>query len=446
MKKVIVLSFFIAFSLFMACRHDALVTDLDVELRTAVSAHAKTGSLDFFILPDSKDYAHIPQSPVNPISEAKVELGKLLFHEPCFSIEAKKASSVATFTCASCHIAEAGFRPNRVQGIADGALGFGITGEGRVKNALYLDQEIDAQGARPLSMLNVAFVTNSMWNGSFGHDGVNAGTEDLWGVFDPGTAVNRERLGALEGQNIEGLKTHRINYNKETVTFFGYKPLFDAAFPDVPEEERYTRKTASFAISAYLRTLLCNEAPFQQWLKGNMEAMAEEQKRGALLFFGKAGCYRCHHEPNLGSIEFHALGVSDLFENGGLKTDINDRRNLGRGGFTGRAEDMFRFRVPQLYNMADSGPYFHGSSKKSLRELLHYFNNGVKENPRVPQSQISAYFHPLNLSEQELNDLEAFLRDGLRDPNLLRYKPERVLSGFCFPNNDPISRSDMGCQ
>jgi cytochrome c peroxidase len=445
MKQLYLFATLVLVFAFFACKHDEFVTDLDIELQKLISSRSQTGSIDYYILPDSKDYENIPQSPVNPLTDEKVKLGKLLFHEPAFGVEAKEISGMATFSCSSCHIVEAGFRPNRVQGIADGAVGFGTMGEGRIKNLEYSENDIDAQGARPLSVLNVAFVTNSMWNGSFGHDGVNEGTEHLWGTFFKGTEINHERLGSLEGQNIDGLITHRLQFTEDLVSFYGYKGMFDAAFADVPEEERYTRKTASFAISAYLRTLLCNEAPFQDWLKGNMDALTDEQKRGGILFFGKAGCYRCHHEPNLGSMEFHALGVSDLFENGGLKTSVDDVRNLGRGSFTNQPEDMYRFRVPQLYNMGDSGPYFHGSSKNSLRELLEYFNNGVKENPRVPQSQISPFFHPLNLNESELDDLEAFLGEALRDPNLLRYKPERVLSGFCFPNNDPISRADMGC-
>ncbi|MBK8557072.1 MAG: hypothetical protein IPL65_15450 [Lewinellaceae bacterium] len=444
MKKVYILAA-MAGIIFWACKHDALVTNLDQDLERVIASRAATGSLDYYIFPASTDYSNIPQSPVNPITKAKVDLGTMLFYESAFAVEAKHTSGMATFSCSSCHIPAAGFRPNRMQGIADGAYGFGQNGEGRTKRLDYLDAEIDAQGARPLAVINTAYVTNSMWNGSFGQDGVNVGTESMWGIFDPSTAINNERLGSLEGQNIEGLKVHRLLINKELVEFYGYKQYFDAAFPDVPEAERYTRKTASFAISAYLRILLCSEAPFQMWLKGNYDAMLDEQKRGALLFFGKAGCYRCHYEPNLGSMEFHAVGVEDLFENGGLKTNISDRRNLGRGGFTGKTEDMYRFRVPQLYNMGDGGPYFHGSSKNTLSEVVHYFNNAQPENSRVPSSQISHYFQPLNLSEAEMKDLESFLRDGLRDPNLVRYVPERVLSGFCFPNNDPISKQDLGC-
>lgn len=445
MKKIYVLGGIIAAILTFSCKHEPILPPLGEELLHRLAEISPTGSSSFFVLPASTDFANIPQSPANPLTAEKVVLGKLLFFEPAFGIEAKHPEGMQTFTCSSCHVPAAGFRPNRHQGIADGALGFGENGEGREKYPFYDDQEIDAQGARPLTVLNVAFVTNSMWNGSFGSDGVNAGTEALWGVFDPGTAINHERLGNLEGQNIEGLKTHRILYTRDLVEQYGYKELFDAAFPDVPEDERYSRKTGSFAISAYLRQLFCNEAPFQRWLKGEDNAMNEEQKRGALLFFGKAGCSRCHNQPNLGSITFQGIGVEDLFENGGLKTSIDDRRNLGRGGFTGKDEDMFRFRVPQLYNLADSGPYFHGSSKKSLREVLEYFNTGVPENPRVPQSQISPFFHPLNLTEAELDELESFIAEALHDPNLQRYVPEKVLSGFCFPNNDPLSRVETGC-
>ena len=445
MKKVYVSLVLFGLILF-ACQHDPLFTDLDQQLSQIVASRAETGTLDYYILPDpTEGYADIPQSAVNPITDDKVTLGRMLFFESCFGVEAIRSSGMATFSCSSCHLPTAGFRAGRTQGIADGGQGFGQNGEGRTKRLDYNENEIDAQGARPLAVLNTAFVRNSMWNGAFGHEGANEGTEALWGEHIAESEVNHERLGSLEGQNIEGLIIHRLLVNKELVQFYGYQKYFDDAFPDFPEDERYTRKTASFAISAFLRTLLTTNAPFQLWLKGDMDAMLDEQKRGAILFFGKAGCYRCHYEPNLGSMEFHALGVDDLFEHGGLNTSVNDVRNLGRGSFTGDPADYYKFRVPQLYNMGDGGPYFHGSSKNTLDELLDYFNDGIPENTRVPQAQISEFFHPLNLTEDEVSDLKAFLRDGLRDPFLQRYVPPQVLSGFCFPNNDPVSQQDLGC-
>lgn len=424
--------------LVISCGHDEL-SQTDKQL------HQLIGDKNKFILPDENDFASIPQSPSNPLTKEKVALGKLLFFEPAFANEAKRFDQKFTFTCSSCHVPEAGFRPGRMQGIADGGFGFGRKGESRVKYPFYKNDSIDAQGARPLVTLNVAYVENTMWNGSFGSDGPNAGTESMWGVFDPATARNHQRLGALEGQNIEGLITHRMNYTKDIITAAGYKELFDKAFPDMPESERYSRKGASFAISAYLRQNLTNQAPFQKWLKGDDNAMSEQQKKGAVLFFGKAGCNGCHFEKNLGSMRFEALGVDDLYEHGGIKTGPNDRRNLGRGGFTGRSEDMFKFRTPQLYNLGDSGPYFHGGSMETLEDVVRYFNNGKKQNLRVPDAQLSSFIKPIGLTEQEIKDLTEFLANGLKDPNLKRYVPESVISGMCFPNNDPTSKIDMGC-
>lgn len=429
-------------ALLYACTKETKVittSDLNDELSSAI------GNKINYLLPTGVDLSQIPQSSANPLTEEKIKLGKLLFFEPAFANESKFAVGKNTFTCSSCHVPDAGFRPSRVQGIADGAYGFGLQGEKRVKLPSYPEDSIDAQGARPLAVLNVAYVTNTMWNGSFGSEDVNAGTENMWGVFDPGTAINNLRLGALEGQNIEGLKTHRMFYNKQNITDNGYKDLFDAAFPNMPESERYSRKGASFAISAYLRSILTNEAPFQKWLKGDKTAMTDEEKRGAILFFGKLNCNSCHNQPNLGSMQFAALGLKDLYENGGLKTSIKDRRNLGRGGFTGKTEDMYKFRVPQLYNLGDSGPYFHGSSKQTLEDVVDYFNNGIQENYNVPANQISTFLKPLGMTKQEKADLTAFLRNGLRDPNLKRYVPSTVISKMCFPNNDQKSKEDMGC-
>lgn len=424
----------------LSCAHETL-SETDKLLHQVIGDKSK------FILPDETDYDAIPQSPVNPLTKEKIALGKMLFFEPYFANEPFRPEHKFTYTCSSCHVPDSGFRPGRMQGVADGGYGFGHIGESRLKSPFYDDKDIDAQGARPLVTLNVAYVENTMWNGSFGSDFQNVGTEQMWGVFDPGTARNHERLGALEGQNIEGLIVHRMKYTKDIIEKGGYKDMFDKAFPDMPESERYSRKGASFAISAYLRQNITNKAPFQLWLKGEESAMTEQQKKGAVLFFGKAGCVGCHFEKNLGSMRFEALGVDDLYEHGGLKTGPQDRRNMGRGGFTGKAEDMFKFRTPQLYNLGDGGgPYFHGGSKQTLEDVVRYFNNGVKENQRVPDSQLSTFIKPLGLSEQEIKDLTEFLANGLRDPDLKRYVPTRVLSGMCFPNNDPTSKIDMDCK
>ena len=421
-------------------------TTLDRSLAQALDKASITNDKNHFILPESDDFATIPQDEAhNPLTKEKVRLGKLLFYETGIALSPTKNAGQKTYSCASCHVPSAGFRPGSVQGIADGGIGFGINGENRSRLAAYEEDEMDVQGVRPLSVLNVAFVENTTWNGRFGSTGVNIGTEDRWEI-DSALHINEAGFAALESQNVEGLEVHRMEITEEVLDDYGYRPYFDAAFGTVAAADRYSKTNAAFAISAYLRTLLSNEAPFQSYLKGELNAMTEQEKRGALVFFTDAKCFHCHKEKNLGANDFYALGVNDLYQTGlAFNTSAEDQRNLGRGEYSGEAIDNYKFKIPQLYNLADAPFYFHGSSKRTLKEVVDYFNDGIPENANVPKAQIARQFQPLQLTPQQVVDLTAFLETGLRDPNLERYVPEQVLSGFCFPNNDLFSQLDLGC-
>ncbi|HEX5625290.1 MAG TPA: cytochrome c peroxidase [Saprospiraceae bacterium] len=420
----------------------------DEKLIKVIKAASFTGDIRDFIIVDGKNLDEIPnQDPKNPINPTKVELGRMLFHEPALGVLANKPEGMNTFSCASCHIAKKGFTAGRIQGIADGAFGFGQAGEGRSKFPSYHGDEVDAQGARPLPTINLAYVRNALWAGSFGSFSLNEGTEAVWDQ-DTLTAVNHLGLEGLEANNIRALQVHRMLMNEEMAGELGYKYYFDKAFPEVPVEERYTLKTTSCAIAAYFRSITTNEAPFQKWLKGDHSAMTEQQKRGAELFFTKAGCVRCHNSPSFNSFNFFALGVYDLYQNNVaevFRTGPNDKRVKGRAGFTGNPNDLYKFKVPQLYNLKNVGFYFHGGSKQSLREVVEYFNEAKPENPLVPSSQISGFFKPLQLNEQEINDLTEFLENGLFDPTLEKHVPDRVLSFMCFPDNDEKSKKDLNC-
>jgi cytochrome c peroxidase len=430
--------------LLQACSSDHLENPLDVELRKLVKRASPSGQTDHFILPDENDFASIPQEPSNPLNPVKVELGKMLFYETGLALDPKYPEGKDTYSCATCHIPEAGFMPGRAQGIADGGTGFGLNGEGRTKFFFYGDNEPDVQGARALNVCNVAFVPNTTWAGMFGATDNNVGTEAKW---TGDLQINHLGLQGLESQAIAVQTVHRMLINKAITDSLGYTHYFDAAFPQFPESGRYSKVTLAYALSAYLRTLIPNKAPFQHWLKGNEAAMSDQEKRGGILFFSKAGCYKCHNGKALHNpTQFFAVGVKDLYETGqAVKTGIDDKRNLGRGGFTEKPEDLYKFKVPQLYNMHGGSHYFHGSSKRSLREVVEYFNNAVPENTRVPGSQIAPQFRPLNLTDSEIDDLVVFLERSLYDPLMDRFVPEQVLSGFCFPNNDQQSQNDLGC-
>jgi len=427
MRRILLITGAATLLLLYACSSDELSAPVEFDLKQTLNSASPTGSYDAYILPDGSDLSAIPQDPKNPLTREKIELGKMLFYETGLALDPMHEEGKETYSCSSCHVPECGYMPGRAQGIADGGRGFGTLGDERWKNPIYADTELDVQGARPLSLMNVAYTTNTSWSGQFGGNDANIGTEHLW----DGTVAEVNHLGYFG-----------------VTDDLGYTPLFDAAFPDFQGDERYSDVTSSLAISAYLRSMVTNEAPFQQWLKGDETALTRDQKHGAILFFGKAGCFRCHNGPALNNAnEFYALGVNDLYQSGlAFATDENDIRNFGRGGFTGEASDMHKFKIPQLYNMRETPFFFHGSSKRSMMEVVDYFNAGIPENENVPTENIAPQLHPLNLTHQEKIELVDFLENALWDDEYRRYVPEFVLSGNCFPNNDQASREDLGCE
>lgn len=449
MKKISLLIVVVGTLVISSCQKDPenpINTELDSQLQTALETASNGNGADYFLLPESNDFARIPQDPLNPLTEEKVFLGQMLYHETGLALNPKHDFSEGTYSCASCHFASAGFQAGRVQGLSDGGIGFGVNGEGRDRGILYQPDEMDAQPLKSPSTLNVAYQKNMLWNGQFGATGVNVGTEDLWPEGTP-IAVNNLGFEGVEVQAIAGLGVHRLEVDNEQDVLLWYQTYFEDAFPDVPEEERYTKEMAGLAIAAYERTLLANQAPFQEWLKGDKSAMTDAEKRGGIVFFEKANCTTCHTGPALNSMEFHAIGMADLYAcpEETFLSDPSSNAHKGRGGFTGDDADNFKFKVPQLYNIGDSPFYGHGSSLRSIRDVLEYKNEANKENGLVPDSQLADDFVPQNLTDSELDDMEAFIKHALRDPDLMRYQPSSIVSGNCFPNNDPMSQNQLGC-
>ncbi len=99
----------------------------------------------------------------------------------------------------------------------------------------------------------------------------------------------------------------------------------------------------------------------------------------------------------------------------------------------------------ELYNLKDSPFYGHGSSLNSIKEIVTYKNAAIKENAGVPDENLDPEFKPLGLTDTEVLLITEFIEHALYDNNLDRYVPERVLSGYCFPFNDPLAKNQMGC-
>lgn len=451
--KVILGGLAVGILLFSACQRD---TDdpvigeggVDQELTSLLEDLAPNRDLSYFRFPESDDYNRIPQDPKNRLTTEKVALGRLLYHETGIARNAREIEGIGSYSCASCHFASAGFQAGRHQGIGEGGTGFGLNGESRDRREDYNLLNIDVQPIRSPTTLNSAYQIAMLWNGQFGARGVNIGTEYAWTTGTP-KEVNHLGFHGLESQAIAGLSVHRQLEDTSNVSDLpAYKPMFDSAFPDVPEGVRYNRITAGLAIAAYERTLLANEAPFQRWLRGEQDAMSALEKEGAVAFFGKGNCASCHSGPALNSMEFHAIGLGDLNDcpEEVFLTPTDAVENLGRGGFTNRPEDMFKFKVPQLYNLKDSPFYGHGGTLRSLRELVVYKNEAEPQHADVPAAQLADEFTPLGLTDQEVDAITAFLEGALYDPNLDRYVPESLPTGQCFPNADEQSMQDLGCQ
>jgi len=401
------------------------------------------GSKESLILPASNDYNIIPNDAKNSITKAKVELGKLLFHETFLGKNPKMDESMNSYSCASCHHAAAGFQSGLLQGIGEGGIGFGLRGEGRVKSSSYLERDLDVQPIKSPSILNVAYQDVMLWNGQFGAVGSNAGTEANWTV---GTPKENNSLGfeGVETQAIAGIGVHRQLIDEDFIKSSSYKALFDVAFPNDTEDNCYTKLNAALAIAAYERTVLSNEAPFQLWLNGDDFAMSDDELQGARLFFDKGQCYTCHSGPGLNGMEFHALGMNDLAGENVL-TVIDEATKKGRGGFTGNSEDDYKFKTPQLYNLKDVDFYGHGGSFTSVRDIISYKNEAAHENSDVSSNKLSSLSHPLHLTDEEVDLITLFVENSLYDPNLKRYQPVSLPSGNCFPNADSQSSIDMGC-
>ena len=217
------------------------------------------GSKESLVLPASDNFSKIPNDIKNILTEAKVELGKMLFHETFLGKNPNNEEGMNTYSCASCHHAVAGFQSGILQGIGEGGVGFGLHGEGRVKSTNYLEIDLDVQPIRSPSVLNVAYQNVMLWNGQFGGVGENLGTEDNWTVDTP-KEINNLGFEGVETQAIAGLNVHRLVIDHDFIVNSSYKAMFDNAFSDVDESDRYSTTNAGLAISAYERTLLSKES------------------------------------------------------------------------------------------------------------------------------------------------------------------------------------------
>lgn len=180
-----------------------------------------------------------------------------------------------------------------------------------------------------------------------------------------------------------------VDISYELQTDSEYVRMSREAYGRIPDPFVITR-----AISTFERTLLSGNSPYDQYTScGCRDAMNAAEQRGMELFFSeRTDCFRCH-----GGFNF----THYAYENNGLYDQYAD---VGRMRFTHDSTDLARFKVPSLRNLAYTAPYMHDGSMASLSQVIDHYNGGGRPHPSK-----STLVRPLRLSDQEKNDLIAFL-------------------------------------
>lgn len=317
-----------------------------------------------------------PHPPDNPISDAKAELGKLLYFDP-------RMSGDGSTSCHSCHATSTGWTLRT-------AISMGSPGSSHWRNSQ--------------TVLNVAWYSKFNWDGaasSIEQQNAGAWTGAVAGNLDP--ALAEERLTQI--------------------------PQYVERFAEVFGTELPSWDDALRAVATFQRQIVSRQVPFDDYLSGDTTAISEAAKRGHQLFVGKARCIVCHHGPLAGDDDYHALGVppNEDFLDSPLK-QITFRFQLASKGVprqryrdsdrdeglyyvTRRDEDRGKFRTPTLRDLIHTAPYMHNGVFQTLAEVVEFYDAGGGDGPNK-----SPLVEPLGLSEAERHDLVAFLQSLSGDP------------------------------
>lgn len=254
----------------------------------------------------------VPLPTSMPLAQAKVALGKQLFHDT-------RLSGDETMSCASCH-----------------SLKKGGT-----------DQAVSSTGIRgQIGPINAPTVFNALYNHRQFWDGRAANLEEQAG----GPVTNPLEMGADWGQVLT-----KLQQDSELMATFG--EIY---------QDGLTKSNVLNAIATFEESLITPNSKFDKYLRGDKGALSEQERRGYELF--KSNCIACHAGPNLGGLSFERLGLKeDYFATRARKPSEAD---MGLFNFTKNADDKHKFKVPTLRNIAQTYPYFHDGSAKTLEEAI----------------------------------------------------------------------------
>jgi cytochrome c peroxidase len=312
----------------------------------------------------------------DPLTRAKIELGRQLYFDT-------RLSKDNTISCASCHDPSHGYaRETR--------FGVGVGGQ--------------------LGGRNSPVAYNRILSGKQFWDGRAESLEDQ----AKGPIAN-----PIEMSNTHDVCVHTVG------EIPGYQLEFKRIFPNGVTIDNVAKAIASFEralvtapsswdyyepIVTFKKTYLAGQGDindlkedepelYAQYMKlkaaSDAHPISESAKRGGELFFGKANCTACHAGANFSDEQYHNLGV-------GMDAPDPD---LGRFKITNDEKDTGAFKTPTVRNVAQTAPYMHDGSQKTLEEVVEWYDKGGHPNPHLDQK-----VKPLKLTTQEKADLVAFMQ------------------------------------
>lgn len=290
----------------------------------------------------------MPVPPDNPMTDAKVELGKQLYFD-------KRLSRDNTVSCATCHRPDAAWADTT-------PTSAGIEGKHGGRNSP--------------TVLNAGYFVPQFWDGRAVH-------------------LEKQAVGPVANPVEMDLPLDELIVRLKGIP--GYVSQFQAVFGTEPTELGVAR-----AIAAFERTIISSNSPYDKYLQGDRKAMSAAAVRGMDLFNGKGHCTSCHSGPLFSDQRFHNLGVG--YKDGKFA-------DVGRFEVTKDPKDMGAFRTPGLRGIAETGPFLHDGSEKTLEAVMDLYDRGGIRNPNLDPLML-----PLHLSGREKMDIVEFMKALTGDP------------------------------
>ncbi len=263
--------------------------------------------------------AYMPVPARNPLTKAKINLGRKLFFD-------RRLSRDNTLSCATCHDPKHGFADEK-------PLAVGVGGQTGTR--------------RSPRLINRGYGRSFFWDG---------------------------RAPSIENQVVQPIE-NPIEMDLEIDTLVNrlredpeYSRDFRDAFENEPE-----RDSIAMALASYVRSIVSGDSPYDRYVAGDAAALSKQQLRGLDVFRNKASCGICHLGPNLTDEQFHDTGV-------GQDSATPDP---GRFKVTGREEDRGAFKTPTLREVAGNGPFMHDGSLATLKDVIDFYDKGGHENPNL---------------------------------------------------------------